>query len=221
MLSRSGVILFVLAMAIAYPGTTSAFSVVEIDANHKLSPTSSTSLWGTSRREAVLSGIGAAATSAAIALGSNPLPSFAATDLSTFQESPNGIKYLITKEGEGSKPQRAQKVTTQYTLWTGGFGDVDSGTKQVDSSKGFLRGPFPVIVGVGKVIKGWDLMLLDMKVGETRRMVIPSSLGYGERGAGGDIPPNTPLYFEVELESMDPMPNLNDAQKKWLEDNPL
>ena len=202
---------FAITLVAFHVGSTLAYSV------ENGAPLTSNSLWGISRRDAVLGGMGVAT----VVVTGNPLPSNAATDLSTFQDGPGGIKYLITKEGNGEKPQRAQKVTTQYTLWTGGFGDVDSGTKQVDSSKGFMRGPFPVIVGVGRVIKGWDLMLLDMKVGEIRRMVIPPELGYGAKGAGGDIPPNTPLYFEVELESMDRMIDLNDAQKKWLEENPL
>lgn len=142
-----------------------------------------------------------------------------AADLSTFQDGARGIKYQILKEGEGDKPVRAQSVKTKYTLWTGGFGE--DGGKQIDSTNGFLRGPFPVVVGVGRVIKGWDLTLLDMKLGETRRIVIPSELGYGDKGAGGSIPPKATLYFEVELTEMDDMIELSDAQKQWLEDNPL
>jgi peptidylprolyl isomerase len=148
-----------------------------------------------------------------------PMPALAASDLSGFQDGPRGIKYQILKEGEGDKPVRAQKVKTKYTLWTGGFGE--DGGKQVDSNTGFLGRPLDVIVGVGRVIKGWDLTLLDMKLGEVRRIAVPSDVGYGDTGAGGSIPPKATLYFEVELSEMDKMIDLKDVQKQWLEDNPL
>ena len=138
------------------------------------------------------------------------------SDLSSFQEGPRGIKYSILKQGSGDKPVRAQKVYTKYTLWVGGFEE-----KQVDSNTGFLGRPLGVNVGVGQVIKGWDLVLLDMQVGEIRRIVVPSEVGYGDKGAGFSIPPKATLYFEVEMTDMDPMIELNDQQKKWLEDNPL
>jgi peptidylprolyl isomerase len=152
-----------------------------------------------------------------------PLSALAAdslSDLSAFQDGPSGIKYQILKEGEGvDKPVRAQKVKTKYTLWTGGFGE--DGGKQVDSNTGFLGRPLDVIVGVGRVIKGWDLTLLDMRLGEVRRIVVPSDLGYGDAGAGGKILPKAMLFFEVELAEMNRMIDLNDSQKQWLEDNPL
>jgi peptidylprolyl isomerase len=148
-----------------------------------------------------------------------PMPALASSDLSGFQDGPRGIKYKILKEGEGDKPVRAQKVKTKYTLWTGGFGE--DGGKQVDSNTGFLGRPLDVIVGVGRVIKGWDLTLLDMKLGEVRRIAVPSDVGYGDTGAGGSIPPKATLYFEVELSEMDKMIDLKDVQKQWLEDNPL
>ncbi|KAL3941674.1 MAG: hypothetical protein SGBAC_004015 [Bacillariaceae sp.] len=141
------------------------------------------------------------------------------TSAAVFQEGPGGIKYSILKDGTGDRALRAQKVYTKYTLWTGGFGD--DGGKQVDSNTGFMGRPLGVVVGVGQVIKGWDVTLLDMKEGETRRIIVPSDLGYGDQGAGGNIPPKAMLYFEIEVTSMDPMPNLNDEQKKWLEEHPL
>ena len=161
------------------------------------------------RRQAVT-----AATTTAAAIGILATPALAADD--TFKQGPGGIQYSILKEGTGDKPQRAQKVYTKYTLWTGGFEE-----KQVDSNTGFLGRPLGVIVGVGQVIKGWDLTLLDMKEGEARRIIVPSDLGYGDKGAGGSIPPKATLYFEMEITSMDPMPTLNDEQKKWLEEHPL
>jgi FKBP-type peptidyl-prolyl cis-trans isomerase len=162
------------------------------------------------RRQVIQTIVGAAAVS---------LPAYAESDVSSFQEGPGGIKYSVLKEGSGEKPVRAQQVYAKYTLWTGGFGE--DGGKQVDSNTGFFGNPLGVIVGVGKVIKGWDLELLDMRVGETRRMAIPSDLGYGDKGAGGSIPPKATLYFEVEISSMDPMIQLNEQQKKWLEERPL
>ena len=167
-----------------------------------------------SRRQAIQ---GTAATVASIGfLNAPPALADDATAAASFQEGPGGIQYSILKEGTGDKPQRAQKIYAKYTLWTGGFGE-----KQVDSNTGFLGQPLGVIVGVGQVIKGWDLTLLDMKEGEARRIIVPSDLGYGDKGAGGSIPPKATLYFEMEVTSMDPMPTLNDGQKKWLEEHPL
>jgi hypothetical protein len=169
------------------------------------------------RREALISGT--------VVLGGFTLFSNEATaggssyDVSSFQEGTRGIKYKILKEGDGDKPVRGQKVDMKYTLWTGGFGK-DGGTK-VDSNTGPLGRPFSTIVGVGQVIKGWDLTLLDMKGGEVRRIVVPSDLGYGEKGAGGAIPPKATLYFEVEMAGMYEMKEFNEQQRKWLEDNPL
>ena len=169
------------------------------------------------RRDMIASSILLSGTAAAVV---TPNDAAQAADLSAFSDGPGGIKYLITHPGEGEKPKRAQKVYTKYTLWTGGF--PEDGGKQVDSNtSGFLARPLGVIVGVGQVIKGWDLTLLDMSVGESRRIIVPSQLGYGERGAGGAIPPNSTLYFEVEVVSMDMLPDLNEQQLKWLEDNPL
>lgn len=141
------------------------------------------------------------------------------SDLSDFREGPRGIKYKILQPGEGASPIRGQQVFTKYTLWTGGFGE--DGGKQVDSNTGFLGRPLPVIVGIGRVIRGWDLTLLDMKVGEIRRIVVPSDLGYGDKGAGGSIPPKATLFFEVQLAEMDPVPFITEAQQKWLDENPL
>ena len=141
------------------------------------------------------------------------------SDLTGFSNGPRGLRYKIIQPGEGDPPVRAQQIKAKYTLWTEGFGE--DGGKQVDSNTGFLGRPLSVIVGVGRVIKGWDLTLLDMRPGEIRRIVVPSDLGYGDRGFGGAIPPKATLYFEVEITDVDPMVNLNDQQKKWLEDNPL
>ena len=97
--------------------------------------------------------------------------------------------------GTGADATSGQKVTVHYTGWlTDG---VIKGRK-FDSSKD--RGdPFVFPLGQGHVIKGWDEGVQGMKVGGTRLLTIPASLGYGSRGAGGVIPPNATLLFEVEL----------------------
>jgi hypothetical protein len=103
----------------------------------------------------------------------------------------SGLKYEDIVVGEGESPKAGQQVTVHYT------GTLDDGTK-FDSS--LDRGtPFTFTIGVGQVIKGWDEGVLSMKVGGKRKLVIPPNLGYGARGAGGVIPPNATLVFDVEL----------------------
>ncbi|MCG3205484.1 MAG: hypothetical protein KCHDKBKB_02205 [Elusimicrobia bacterium] len=129
----------------------------------------------------------------------NPAP----TTTNTTKESPkesssvktiktsSGLQYVDIKEGTGESPKNGQRVTVHYT------GKLKDGTK-FDSSVD--RGePFTFIIGVGQVIKGWDEGVATMKVGGQRTLIIPSQLGYGERGAGNVIPPNAELHFDVEL----------------------
>ncbi len=102
-----------------------------------------------------------------------------------------GLKYTDTLEGTGASPKTGQKVRVHYT------GTLEDGTK-FDSSKDRNQ-PFIFTIGIGQVIKGWDEGVATMKVGGKRRLTIPSELGYGSRGAGGVIPPNATLIFDVEL----------------------
>ncbi|BAY22934.1 FKBP-type peptidylprolyl isomerase [Calothrix sp. NIES-2100] len=105
--------------------------------------------------------------------------------------TPSGLKYVEINEGTGETPQRGQTVKVHYT------GTLEDG-KKFDSSRD--RGqPFSFKLGVGQVIKGWDEGLSTMKVGGRRQLIIPPELGYGARGAGGVIPPNATLNFDVEL----------------------
>lgn len=109
--------------------------------------------------------------------------------------TPSGLQYEDTTVGSGAVAKAGQQVKVHYTGWL--YNDGKAGAK-FDSSKD--RGqPFVFPLGAGHVIKGWDEGVQGMAVGGTRRLVIPSELGYGPRGAGGVIPPNATLLFEVEL----------------------
>jgi len=109
--------------------------------------------------------------------------------------TPSGLKIEDAKVGEGASPQTGQTCVMHYTGWL--YEDGKKGAK-FDSSVD--RGqPFAFKIGVGQVIKGWDEGVATMKVGGKRTLIIPPELGYGSRGAGGVIPPNATLIFDVEL----------------------
>jgi peptidylprolyl isomerase len=109
----------------------------------------------------------------------------------TLVTTDSGLQYVDITEGTGAMPQAGQRVTVHYT------GTLEDGTK-FDSSRDRGR-PFTFQIGVGQVIKGWDEGVSTMRVGGQRQLVIPAELGYGSRGAGGVIPPNATLIFDVEL----------------------
>ena len=104
---------------------------------------------------------------------------------------PDGLRYTDDQVGTGTEAQAGKTVSVHYTGW------LLDGTK-FDSSKDRNQ-PFSFPLGRGEVIKGWDEGVAGMKVGGKRTLVIPPDLGYGARGAGGVIPPNATLKFEVEL----------------------
>jgi len=103
----------------------------------------------------------------------------------------SGLKYWDVKSGTGATAVAGKKVKVHYTGWLTNGKKFDS---SVDSKQ-----PFEFNLGAGQVIKGWDEGVAGMKVGGKRRLEIPPSLGYGARGAGGVIPPNATLLFDVEL----------------------
>ena len=109
--------------------------------------------------------------------------------------SPTGLRMIDTRVGTGPQPQAGQTVTVNYTGWL--YEDGKKG-KKFDSSFDRKK-PFAFVIGQGNVVKGWDEGVSTMRVGGKRTLIIPPELGYGEEGAGSDIPPNATLIFEVDL----------------------
>ena len=112
--------------------------------------------------------------------------------------TPDGLRIIDVKPGTGPAPQTGQTVTVNYTGWL--YVDGKKG-KKFDSS--LDRGqPFSFTLGEGQVIKGWDEGVATMHVGGKRTLIIPPDLGYGASGAGGVIPPNATLMFDIDLLSV-------------------
>jgi FKBP-type peptidyl-prolyl cis-trans isomerase FkpA len=105
--------------------------------------------------------------------------------------TPSGLKYEDLQVGTGAEARAGQSVKVHYTGWLTSGAKFDS---SVDRGQAFS---FPL--GDGRVIRGWDEGVAGMKVGGRRKLIIPPQLGYGARGAGGVIPPNAELIFQVEL----------------------
>src|ERR1700747_1976945 len=110
-------------------------------------------------------------------------------------EIPNGLKYTDTKTGNGATAAPGSKVSVHYTGWL-----YNNGAKGAKFDSSVDRGqPFQFTLGAHQVIAGGDEGVAGMKVGGKRTLIIPPELGYGARGAGGVIPPNATLMFDVEL----------------------
>jgi len=138
-----------------------------------------------------------AAAIAPLAQAGNPAPKSEATA----QATPVAIKELKIIDlapGTGSEAQSGHPVWVQYTGWLYDAAAPEHKGKKFDSSEGRVT-PFGFFLGVGKVIKGWDQGVPGMKIGGKRRLIIPAELAYGEKGAGGVIPPNAALVFDIEL----------------------
>lgn len=103
----------------------------------------------------------------------------------------SGLKYDDLQEGDGAAATAGQRVSVHYTGWLTDGRKFDSSLDR--------NTPFDFVLGAGRVIRGWDEGVQGMKVGGKRKLTIPPQLGYGARGAGGVIPPNAALVFEIEL----------------------
>jgi FKBP-type peptidyl-prolyl cis-trans isomerase FkpA len=115
--------------------------------------------------------------------------------------APAEVKELITKDikvGQGRTAEKEHAVLVHYTGWLYDPKAPDMKGAKFDSSEG-RAAPFGFLIGRGRVIKGWDEGVPGMKEGGKRQLIIPPSMGYGEKGAGNVIPPNATLLFEVEL----------------------
>jgi len=141
--------------------------------------------------------IAAAIAAAAIAgiVAGLPAAGPAAAQSAAMTTTGSGLKYLDDTVGTGAQARAGQQAVVHYTGWL-----YENGAKgrKFDSSRDRNQ-PFEFPLGAGRVIAGWDEGVAGMKVGGKRTLVIPPQLGYGARGAGGVIPPNATLLFEVEL----------------------
>ena len=145
-------------------------------------------------RRDTLGGLVAAAMSSAVVLD-HPAPATAQTAGKPMTTTASGLQIIDTQVGTGASPQAGQTCVMHYTGWL-----YENGAKGKKFDSSLDRGsPFEFPIGRGRVIAGWDEGVASMKVGGKRTLIIPAKLGYGERGAGGAIPPNATLIFEVEL----------------------
>jgi peptidylprolyl isomerase len=118
-----------------------------------------------------------------------------AQDTGKAMTTQSGLQITDGAVGDGASPQSGQTCVMHYTGWL-----YENGAKGKKFDSSVDRGqPFEFAIGVGQVIRGWDEGVATMKVGGKRTLIIPPQLGYGARGAGGVIPPNATLIFDVEL----------------------
>jgi peptidylprolyl isomerase len=148
-------------------------------------------------RAGVLTGAALAAIVAFMAASFEPslLATALAQTLGTPVTTPSGLQIIDTKIGTGPSPRTGQTCVMHYTGWL-----YENGKKGKKFDSSVDRGePFEFPIGTHRVIAGWDEGVATMKVGGKRTLIIPPELGYGARGAGGAIPPNATLMFDVEL----------------------
>ena len=139
-----------------------------------------------------LTSASAAAVLAITAIGALFRPAMAQNQV---HQMPDGLKYTDTKLGTGAVAKPGAKVSVHYTGWLD-----NNGAKGAKFDSSLDRGqPFQFTLGAHEVIAGWDEGVAGMKVGGERTLIIPPDLGYGARGAGGVIPPNATLIFDVQL----------------------
>jgi peptidylprolyl isomerase len=136
-----------------------------------------------------------AALAALLAATAGVLALSEAADAQHVVTMPSGLRYIDVKLGTGASPRTGQTCVMHYTGWL-----YENGKKGAKFDSSVDRGePFEFKIGMGQVIRGWDEGVATMKVGGKRTLIIPPELGYGARGAGGVIPPNATLLFDVEL----------------------
>ena len=140
-------------------------------------------------RRGALIALAVIAANAAVAAASRP------ASAQNVMTTPSGLKIIDTKPGSGASPKTGQTCVMHYTGWL-----YENGAKGRKFDSSVDRGqPFEFPIGRGQVIAGWDEGVASMKVGGKRTLIIPAALGYGARGAGGVIPQNATLMFDVEL----------------------
>lgn len=134
------------------------------------------------------------ATTHAVAQANTSQPDAGKSKMSATQDE---LRVIDVKVGDGAEATKGKAVTVHYTGWLYDPNAADKHGKMFDSSRG--RTPFGFVLGAGRVIRGWDEGVAGMRVGGTRTLIIPAAMAYGSRGAGGVIPPDATLIFDVEL----------------------
>jgi FKBP-type peptidyl-prolyl cis-trans isomerase FkpA len=131
-------------------------------------------------------------------LAQSPAPQPSPPGVSKLDATPKELQKIDVKQGSGVEAVKGKSVVVHYTGWLFDPSKPDRKGSKFDSSVD-RKEPFGFPLGGGRVIKGWDEGVAGMKVGGTRTLIIPPAMAYGERGAGGVIPPNATLIFDVEL----------------------